>query len=80
MGTGVARYIQGASGLNYDAIYNGTNELEALQMRGSNISFQHFWKDHVHSSLTAGFLDVEKNSNLAATNYQSGYYGSVNFF
>ena len=32
MGTGVAQYIQGASGLNYDAIYNGTNELEALQM------------------------------------------------
>jgi len=80
MGTGVANYIQGASGLNYDAIYNGTNELEALQMRGSNISFQHFWKDHMHSSLTAGWLNVEDNSNLADTNYKSGYYGSVNLF
>lgn len=80
MGTGVARYIQGASGLNYDAIYNGTNELEALQMRGANISYQHFWKDHLHSSLTAGLLNVEDNDNLAATGYQSGYYGSVNFF
>jgi hypothetical protein len=80
MGTGVANYIQGASGLNYDAIYNGTNELEALQMRGSNISYQHFWKDHMHTSLTAGWLNVEDNSNLVASGYQSGYYGSANFF
>ncbi|MCU0358583.1 MAG: DcaP family trimeric outer membrane transporter [Cyclobacteriaceae bacterium] len=80
MGTGVAKYIQGASGLNYDAVFNGTNELEALQMRGSNISYQHFWKEHMHSSLTAGLLSVENNDNLAATGYQSGYYGSINFF
>ncbi len=77
-GTGVAHYIQGASGLNYDAIANGTNELEALQMHGSNISFQHFWKDHVHSSVTAGWLSVADNENLGGTNYKSGYYGSVN--
>lgn len=80
MGTGVAKYIQGASGLNYDAIYNGTNELESLQMRGTNISYQHFWKEHVHSSLTAGWLSVEDNVNLASSDYQSGYYGSVNLF
>lgn len=80
MGTGVAKYIQGASGLNYDAIYNGTNELEALQMQGSNFSYQHFWKDHVHSSITFGVLNVEDNSNLGDTNYQSGYYGSANIF
>lgn len=80
MGTGVAKYIQGASGLNYDAVFNGTNELEALQMRGSNISYQHFWKEQMHSSLTAGLLSVEDNDNLAATGYQSGYYGSINFF
>jgi len=80
VGTGVAKYIQGASGLNYDAIYNGTNELEALQMHGSNISYQHFWKEHMHSSLTAGLLGVKDNDNLTATSYQSGYYGSVNFF
>jgi hypothetical protein len=80
MGNGVARYIQGASGLNYDAIYDSTNTLQALQMRGANISFQHFWKDHMHTSLTAGLLNVEENTNLSATNYQSGYYGSVNFF
>lgn len=79
-GTGVSRYIQGASGLNYDAISNGTNELEALQMHGSTISFQHFWKDHVHSSLTAGWLSVTDNDNLGGTNYKSGYYGSVNVF
>lgn len=80
MGTGVARYIQGASGLNYDAITNGTNELEELQMWGTNISYQHFWKDHVHSSLTGGVLTVEDNDNLAASKYKSGYYGSVNLF
>jgi DcaP outer membrane protein len=80
MGTGVAKYIQGASGLNYDAVYNGTNELEALPMRGTNISYQHFWKDHMHSSLTAGWLNVADNSNLGNNNYKSGYYGSVNLF
>lgn len=79
-GTGVARYIQGASGLNYDAVYNGTNELETLQMRGSNISYQHFWADHVHSSITAGWLGVEDNTNLGGGDYKSGYYGSANFF
>ncbi len=80
MGTGVAKYIQGASGLNYDAIYNGTNELEALQMHGTNISYQHFWKEHMHSSLTGGLLSVEDNSNLGNNNYKSGYYGSANLF
>lgn len=80
MGSGVAKYIQGASGLNYDAIYNGTNELEALQMAGLNFTYQHYWKDHVFSSLTAGLLNVEENDNLTPTDYQSGYYGSVNLF
>lgn len=80
IGTGVAQYIQGASGLNYDAIYNGTNELEELQMMGANISYQHFWKDKVHSSLTLGTLSTEDNENLGPNNYKSGYYGSVNLF
>ncbi len=80
MGTGVARYIQGASGLNYDAVYNGTSELETLQMRGSNIAYQHFWSEHAHSSITAGWLSVEDNANLAGSDYKSGYYGSANFF
>jgi DcaP outer membrane protein len=80
MGTGVAQYIQGASGLNYDAVYNGTDVLEALPMRGSNISYQHFWKDHMHSSVTMGILNVEENPNLSATNFMTGYYGSVNLF
>jgi hypothetical protein len=80
MGTGVAKYIQGASGLGYDAIYNGTNELEALQIFGTNVSYQHFWKDHMHSSLTSGWLSVEDNSNLGNNDYKSGYYGSVNLF
>ncbi len=80
MGTGVAKYIQGAAGLNYDAIYNGTNELEALNMIGWNISYQHFWKDHMFSSITAGSLSVEDNVNLAPNGYKSGYYGSANLF
>lgn len=79
-GTGVARYIQGASGLNYDAVYNGTNELESLQMHGSNISYQHFWKEHINSSLTAGILTVEDNPNLVNGNYKTGYYASLNLF
>lgn len=78
VGTGVARYIQGASGLNYDAIYNGTDELETLQMYGANISYEHYWKDHLYSSLTGGFLGVENNSNLKSSNYKNGYYASVN--
>lgn len=80
IGTGVAQYIQGASGLNYDAIYNGTNELEELQMLGANISYQHFWKNKMHSSLTLGTLGTEDNENLASNNYKSGYYGAVNLF
>jgi hypothetical protein len=80
IGTGVAQYIEGASGLNYDAIYNGTNELEELQMLGANISYQHFWKNKMHSSLTLGTLGTEDNENLASNNYKSGYYGSVNLF
>jgi hypothetical protein len=80
MGTGIARYIEGARGLNYDAVYNGTNELEALQMYGANLSFQHFWDDHMHSSLTGGLLSVEKNENIELNDYKSGYYGSANLF
>lgn len=79
-GTGVARYIQGASDLNYDAVYNGTNELETLQMHGSFASFQHFWTAHSYSSVTAGWLGVNDNVNLVDTNYKYGYYASVNYF
>jgi hypothetical protein len=78
MGTGVAQYIQGVNGLGYDAIYNGTNELEDLRIHGSNISFQHFWKDHLHSSITGGILTAADNENLTASQYKSGYYGSAN--
>lgn len=80
MGNGIARYIEGASGLNYDAIYVGTNELENLHIYGSYISYQHFWKNHLHSSITGGWLGVEDNENLADTDYKSGYYGSANIF
>jgi hypothetical protein len=80
MGTGIAKYVEGASGLNYDAIYNGTNELEELQTYGTYISYQHFWNDKMHSSITAGWFGVEENSNLGPTDYQAGYYGSINIF
>lgn len=80
MGTGIAQYVQGASGLNYDAVYNGTNELEALGLHGSNFSFQHFWKDHLHSSFTGGILFASDNENLTESQFKSGYYGSANIF
>jgi len=80
IGTGIARYIEGASGLNYDAIYDGTNELETLQMYGGFFSYQHFWKEAVYSSFTAGYLGVEDNPNLLPTDYKIGYYGSANVF
>lgn len=79
-GTGVARYIQGASGLNYDAIYNGTNELETVPMHGSNVSYQHYWKNHMHSSLTVGYLGIGDNTNLGANSFKSGFYSSANLF
>jgi hypothetical protein len=34
----------------------------------------------MHSSLTAGMLSVEDNENIDPNDYQSGYYGSFNFF
>lgn len=80
LGTGVAKYIQGASGLNYDAIYTGSEELERLPMYGVNLSYQHFWKDQIHSSITAGLLTVEENENLAQTGFLSGFYSSANLF
>jgi DcaP outer membrane protein len=81
LGTGVAKYVQGVSGLNYDAIVNVVNnELETLLMHGTNISYQHFWKDHLYTSITGGFLAAEKNDNLKDSDYQSSYYGSVNLF
>jgi hypothetical protein len=79
-GTGVAKYIEGANSLNYDAIPNGTNKLEELTMQGGFISYQHFWKEHLYSSLTGGILAVENNSNLSGSKYKSGYFGSINLF
>src|SRR5688572_14930063 len=79
-GTGIAKYLEGANGLNYDAIPNGTNTLEELTMYGGFISYQHFWKEHLHSSLTGGYLTAEDNANLSGSKYKAGYYGSVNLF
>lgn len=80
IGNGISKYIQGASSLSYDAIYNGTNELETLQMSGLNLSYQFYWNEHVFSTLTGGWLGVEDNINLTSNNYKSGYYGSANIF
>jgi hypothetical protein len=79
-GTGIARYIQGVSGLNYDAVFDSTNTLKKLDMYGLNVSYQHFWRRELYSSLTAGFLNVEKNKNLTPGNYWKSYYASVNLF
>ena len=79
-GTGIARYIQGASGLNYDALYDSTSSLKKLNMYGLNLSYQHFWKSNLYSSFTAGFLNVEKNKNLSPGNYWKSYYASLNLF
>ncbi len=79
-GTGVAKYIEGANGLNYDAIPTKTNEMDELTMHGAFISYQHIWKDDLYSSLTAGYLGAENNPNLGGSKYKSGYYGSANLF
>jgi hypothetical protein len=79
-GTGVASYIEGTNGLNYDAVYNGTNTLDALFIVGTNISYQHFWRDTFYSSITGGFLSASQNANLSPTDYKLGYYGSINTF
>lgn len=80
VGTGIAKYVEGANGLNYDAIYDGTNELEELLTYGTFLSYQHFWNDKTNSSITAGWFGADENENLGPTDYLMGYYGSVNIF
>ena len=80
IGTGISKYMQGISGLGYEGIYNGTNKLEALSTAGLNLSYKHYWKENVNSSIVAGYVNVENNKNLMPLNYQSGFYGSLNLF
>jgi hypothetical protein len=80
MGAGIAQYFEGAKSLGYDAFYNGTPELDPLQLAGGYISYQHHWSDNLHSSLTGGLLTVMDDPGLPATNFYSGYYGSANIF
>lgn len=80
IGNGIARYIQGAINLNFDAIYNGSPEMESLHMTGANVSFQHFWAKHIHSSFTGGWLGVADNANLKPSDYKSSLYASANIF
>jgi hypothetical protein len=79
-GNGIAKYVEGLSGLNYDAVYNGTEELESLLVYGGYIAYEHHWNEKLNSSLVAGSIIAENNPNLLPTDFNSGFYGGVNLF
>ncbi len=47
VGTGIAQYVEGAKSLGYDAFYDGTPELDPLQLGDGYISYQHYWNDNL---------------------------------
>jgi hypothetical protein len=79
-GTGIAKYVEGLSGLNYDAVYNGTEELESLFVYGGYAAYQHHWNEKLNSTIVAGTIIAEDNPNLEPTDFKSGFYGGVNLF
>ena len=83
-GKGIARYMVGFEGRNWDAIPTGSEQIELLPTYGGFIGYDHFWNDKktFSSSIVGGGVFVQNNiDNLKNyDDFLEGYWGLVNLY
>ena len=65
IGEGTARYIEGLSGQNFDAILTPEGDLTALRTQGANVGYIHHWRADLKSGVAFSTSFVEDDDRLS---------------
>jgi uncharacterized coiled-coil protein SlyX len=78
-GDGIGRYILDIAGLGSDAAVNpATNRIQTLHASGGYVGYQHWWKDNLRSTVTAGYASLDSAAFQAPDTFDSSQYVAGN--
>lgn len=81
-GQGIARYLVGFSGQNWDAVALGEDEIYLLPVAGGFIGYDHYWDKNkkFSSTFVIGTTVISNNFFHEFGNPLEGYWGLANFY
>jgi len=81
-GKGIARYMVGFEGRNWDAVPTGNHKIELLPTYGGFIGYDHYWNANktFSSTVVAGGVYVKNNVLNNIDDFMEGYWGLVNLY
>jgi len=81
-GKGIARYLVGFEGRNWDAVPTGDKKIELLPTYGGFFGYDHYWnkKKSFSSTIVAGGVYVQNNILKNVGNFMEGYWGLINLY
>lgn len=77
-GEGIARYFNDTKGLNLDAGYDASGAVNAQPLYGGYAAVQHFWNEHLRSTVTYGYLQVSTTDRSPVDTYKRTQYLDCN--
>ena len=77
VGEGIADYMNDASGLGIDGVYDGS-DLEALGTFGGVIAYQHWWHKQWDSYFVYSYASVDNSDAQAPSAYHAAHYMAAN--
>jgi len=81
-GKGIARYMVGFEGRNWDAVPTGNHKIELLPTYGGFIGYDHYWNKNktFSSTFVAGGVYVQNNVLENYDDFMEGYWGLINLY
>jgi len=81
-GKGIARYMVGFEGRNWDAVPTGNHKIELLPTYGGFIGYDHYWNKNktFSSTIVAGGVYVQNNVLDNVDDFMEGYWGLLNLY
>jgi hypothetical protein len=77
-GRGISRYYNDINGLGLDAVFDPTNQLDAIQSTGWFISYEQWWTDKLASVFSYGQLSLQLPAGMPDDTYKSADYFTAN--
>ncbi|HEY7120263.1 MAG TPA: DcaP family trimeric outer membrane transporter [Tepidisphaeraceae bacterium] len=77
-GQGIANYFNDTNGLGLDGFVKTNGKLEALDIWGGFVAYQHYWSPRWASTAGYSYLHVDNTSSQDGGTYRSGHYVVVN--
>jgi len=81
-GKGIARYLVGFEGRNWDAVPTGKQNIGLLPTYGGFLGYDHYWnkKKTFSSTIVAGGVYVQNNVLENVGDFMEGYWGLINLY